>query len=87
MRSDYTEVKDKLSEDEKSKFESAATALEEAIKGSDKDAITQALSELMVSGQPVFTAKNPKEDTVESSTDSKPADDDNIVDADFTEKP
>jgi molecular chaperone DnaK len=87
IKSDFEEVKDKLSSEEQDKFNTAVTKVEEAVKGTDKEAITQALSELMAAGQPIMTAKQSKEETVKSSTDSNPASNDNVVDADFTEKP
>ena len=87
LRTDYTEVKDKLSADEQEKFENAAKAVEEAVKGDDKEAITQAVSELAVASQAVTKAKEQPQESAQSSAEStKPADDDNIVDADFTEK-
>jgi molecular chaperone DnaK len=85
IKSDFEEVKDKLTTDEQDKFNTAVTAVEDAVKGTDIEAITQAISDLMVASQPVIKAKQPAEESAESSADSKPADDD-IVDADFTEK-
>jgi molecular chaperone DnaK len=86
MKSDFEEVKDKLTTEEQDKFNTSVTTVEEAVKGTDKEAITQALSELMVASQPIMKAKQSKEETAESSADTKTADDDNVVDADFTEK-
>jgi molecular chaperone DnaK len=88
MRTDYAEVKDKLSAEEQEKFETASTAVEEAIKGDDKEAITQTLSELSVAGQPIINAKQQAQESAPSSAESdKPSDNDNVVDAEFTEKP
>jgi molecular chaperone DnaK len=74
VRSDMKEVT--ITEDEKTKVEEAITALEEAIKGGDKDAITQKVSDLYAASNPIVQAKAPKED--------KPQDP-NVVDAEFTE--
>jgi molecular chaperone DnaK len=87
MRTDYAEVKDKLSAEEQEKFETAATAVEEAIKGDDKDAITQAVSELSAVGQPITNAKQQAQESAPSSAESDKPADDNVVDAEFTEKP
>jgi molecular chaperone DnaK len=87
MRTDYAEVKDKLSAEEQEKFETAATAVEEAIKGDDKDAITQAVSELSAVGQPIINAKQQAQESAPSSAESDKPADDNVVDAEFTEKP
>jgi molecular chaperone DnaK len=86
FRTDYTEVKDKLSADEQEKFESAAKAVEEAVKGNDKDAITQAVSQLAVASQAITKAKEQPKESAQSSADSAKLADDDIVDADFTEK-
>jgi molecular chaperone DnaK len=74
VRSDMKEVT--ITEDEKTKVEEAITALEEAIKGNDKDVITQKISDLYAASNPIVQAKAPKED--------KPQDP-NVVDAEFTE--
>jgi molecular chaperone DnaK len=88
MRTDYAEVKDKLSAEEQEKFETASTAVEEAIKGDDKAAITQAVSELSAAGQPIMNAKQQAQESAPSSAESdKPSNNDNVVDAEFTEKP
>jgi molecular chaperone DnaK len=77
-----SEMKDvTLTEDEKSKVEEACVAVELAIKGDDKDAITQKISDLAAASQVVMQAKakqaEPKAD--------EPAQDPNVVDAEFTE--
>jgi molecular chaperone DnaK len=58
-------------------IESALTAVDEAVKGTDKDAITQKLSDLFAKAQPLMEAKaQPK---APESTDN------NTVDAEFKE--
>jgi molecular chaperone DnaK len=78
IRSEMADVT--LTEEEKSKVEEACVAVEEAINGSDKDAITQKLSDLAAASQVVMQAKakqqEPKAET---------AQDPNVVDAEFTE--
>jgi molecular chaperone DnaK len=74
IRSDMKEVT--ITDDEKIKVEEAITTLEEAIKGNDKDVITQKISDLYAASNPIVQAKAPKED--------KPQDP-NVVDAEFTE--
>jgi len=81
LRKDFDEVKDKLSEEQVSKFKEACDKVEAANKGNDKDAITQTISDLFAASQPVMEAKTKSEES--TSEDSK---DDNIVDAEFTEK-
>ena len=76
-----SEMKDvTLTEEEKSKVEEACVAVEESIRGNDKDAITQKLSDLAAASQVVMQAKakqqEPKAET---------AQDPNVVDAEFTE--
>ena len=76
VRSEMAEAT--LTEEDKTKVEEAIQKVEEAIKGDDKDAVTQAVSDLAAASQIVAQAKAPKED-------SKP-EDPNVVDAEFTEK-
>ena len=78
VRKDLAEHKDKLTEDQVKAIETACTDLEEAIKGTDKDAITQKTSDLTAAMQPLQQAMAP-------APESKPGDDDNVIDADATE--
>jgi molecular chaperone DnaK len=88
-----------LSDDEKAKIEAAVKDVEEALKGDDKDTITaktdammaasHKLSEKMyadvqkaAAAQGAADAARPQAETAASA---KPADDDNVVDADFKE--
>ncbi|MCB1682895.1 MAG: Hsp70 family protein, partial [Pseudomonadales bacterium] len=81
---------DQASEEEKSAIESAASALEESIKGSDKadiEAKIQALSEASASlAQKMYAAQAEQagaDGAGDAGTDSNP--DDNTVDAEFEE--
>jgi len=76
-----SEMKDvTLTDEEKSKVEEACVAVEEAIKGNDKDAITQKLSDLAAASQVVMQAKAKQEEPK-----AETAQDPNVVDAEFTE--
>lgn len=80
---DFNEVKDELSEDEKSSYEKASDELREAIKGDDKDAITEKLTVLQNAVQPIYAAKQKKESA--QSEGAETTTDDDVVDAEFTE--
>ena len=78
------ELKDEVSDDEKSAIEAAVTELEESIKGDDKEAIdakVQNLSEkaqvLAQKAQEKASAEGPQDDNAQASDD--------VVDADFEE--
>ena len=78
------ELKDEVSDDEKSAIEAAVTELEESIKGNDKEAIdakVQNLSEkaqvLAQKAQEKASAEGPQDDSAQASDD--------VVDADFEE--
>jgi molecular chaperone DnaK len=73
---DFEEVKSSLSEEEVTKFESAVAAVEEAVKGEDVEAITQATSELFVAAQPILAAK-----TKAAETTTEDVEDVEVVDA------
>jgi molecular chaperone DnaK len=76
IRKDLGELKDKLTAEQVTKIEEAATAVDEAIKGTDKEAITQKVSDLFAAAQPLMEAKaQPQPQTGEPET----------VDAEFKE--
>jgi molecular chaperone DnaK len=76
IRKDLEEVKDKLTAEQVTKIEEAATAVDEAIKGTDKEAMTQKVSDLYAAAQPLMEAKaQPQPQTGEPET----------VNAEFTE--
>jgi len=81
VRADLAEVKDKLTPDEVTKIESAMAEVEEAVKGEDREVITQKTSDLYAAAQPIQKAKEPPAD---ATTDTPPADD-GVVDVDATE--
>jgi molecular chaperone DnaK len=79
FRKDLEELKDDLTEEEKSNIEVAISNLEEELKGTDKDKISEKISDLYATTKPVFDAKAKKQEAQKSS------DDDTVVDADFKE--
>ena len=82
VRSDMKEVEGQLAEDQKTKVEDAIKAVEEAVKGNDKDAITQKVSDLYSASQAIQQAKAANA----TAEGFKPVnEDDNIVDAEFKE--
>jgi molecular chaperone DnaK len=78
VRSELKEVETQLTGDQVDAINTACTAVEEAAKQSDVEAITTKIGELMTASQPIFEAKSKA--TAESTAD------DTVVDADFTEK-
>ena len=78
VRGDLKEVEADLTEDQKTKINDACTAVEEAIKNNDKEAMTQKLSDLFVASQIITEAKS-------KTTTEEPKKDDSVVDAEFTE--
>jgi molecular chaperone DnaK len=65
----------------------AIKGVEEAVKGSDKDEIQKKVTALMTAAQAIQEAKaRAQEPQPEPQESAKPAQDDDIVDADFTEK-
>ncbi|MCH2240460.1 MAG: molecular chaperone DnaK [Aquabacterium sp.] len=93
VRKSVGEHGDKLEAGEKEKIEAAITALEEAIKGDDKDAIEAKTNELMSASQKLgekmyadaqAAAGAASAGASAGQSEAKPADD-NVVDADFKE--
>jgi molecular chaperone DnaK len=82
---DLDEVRDWLTTEQIEKIESAIADTETAVKGTDKDIITQQVSDLMAATQPIFEvrSKSAAEPTAETANKSA---DETVVDADFTEK-
>ena len=76
---DFDEVKDDLTEEERTKFETAVTELQESIKGEDKEDMTTKVTALHEAVAPVFAAKQKK---TEATTE---ANDDNVVEGEVTE--
>lgn len=80
IQRDLTEVKSSLTTEQIDKIETACTALGEALKGDDKDIITQKVSDMLAAAQPIGEAKSKAAAPKEAKSE-----DPNIVDAEFTE--
>jgi molecular chaperone DnaK len=82
VRTDLKEAEGRLTEDQTKQINDKIIELEEAIAGTDKEAITTRLSELFVASNVINETKQ-QSNTEESAT---PKSDDDVVDAEFTEK-
>jgi molecular chaperone DnaK len=78
------ELKDEVSDDEKSAIETAISELEESMKGEDKEAIDAKVQALSEKAQPLAEKAQAKAGTAEGDSESTDAGDD-VVDADFEE--
>ena len=76
IKSDLTETT--VSDSDKAKIEEAIATLETATKGDNKDEITQKISDLYAAAQAIQQAKS-------AQTEQPKSEDDNVVDAEFTE--
>ncbi len=78
------ELKDEVSDDEKTAIETAISELEEAVKGEDKEAIDTKVQALSEKAQPLAEKAQAKAGTTEGDAQTADAGDD-VVDADFEE--
>ena len=83
VRTDLKEVTGKLSEDQTKNIQDAIAKLEEAVAGTDKEVITSRLSELFVASNAINEVK--QQSTAPES--DPPKSDDDVIDAEFKEKP
>jgi len=83
VRTDLKEVEGKLNEDQTKTIQDAIAKLEEAVAGTDKEAITTRLSELFVASNAINEVK--QQSTAPES--APPKADDDVIDAEFKEKP
>ena len=81
VKKDFEEFKDKLSEEDKTAFETALTSVNEAVAGEDPEAIQKATQTLIEKAQPVFTAKQEAEKAKAEEVEKKGE----TVDASFAE--
>ena len=81
LQKDFDEVKDQLTDEEKSAFESAITNLEEAYRGDDTGAINESVQKLFEAANPIFTKKQEAEQAKQAQADTG----EQPVDAEFTE--
>jgi molecular chaperone DnaK len=78
---DFDEYKDQLTEEERTAFETARAALDNAINGDDKEAIDKAVNTLFESASPVMAKKQ----AAEQAKQAQAAKGEQTVDAEFTE--
>ena len=78
------DLKEEVSEDEKTGIEAAITELEEAIKSDDKDAIDAKSQALTEKAQPLAEKAQAKAGSEDGASEATDAGDD-VVDADFEE--
>ena len=81
INKDFEEYKAQLTEDEVTAYTNAKTALDEAIKGEDKEAIEKAVNTLFESASPVMAKKQ----AAEQAKQSQPTQGEQTVDAEFKE--
>jgi len=83
LNKDYDEFKDQVTEQERTDFETARTALDEAVAGEDKEKITEAVTNLFEQAGPFITKKQ----EAESAKAAEPvqATEGETVNASFTE--
>ena len=83
IKKDYDTYKDQLTEEERTAFDTAVTALEDACKGDDTEAIKESVQKFYESAGPVMAKKQAAENTT-NDTSAQPAGE-QTVDASFTE--
>ena len=81
VNKDFETHKAELTEEEVTAYETAKTALNDAMNGEDKEAINNALTKLFESASPVMAKKQ----AAEQAKQSQPAGGEQTVDAEFTE--
>jgi len=87
FKKDFDQYKDQVTEEERTKAEEAFNALEEALKGDDAEAITNAVPKVYEAMGPItgkkYEAEEAAKKAAEGATESKA--DDNVVDAEVKE--
>jgi molecular chaperone DnaK len=90
VRKDLAEHRDQLKEEDITKIDTALTELESTISGEDAEAINTKFGALMDSCSELYRVKSEADAAAEKATatpESATTKDDNVVDAEFTEKP
>ena len=85
LKKDYEEYKDQLTEEERTKFDEAITALNTASAGEDPEAIQQSVQELFEAAGPVMTKKQAAESAKAEAEKKAEQTGEQTVDASFTE--
>jgi molecular chaperone DnaK len=83
IKKDFEEVKEQLTEEDKTAFETAVTEVETAVAGEDPEAIQKSVQTLFEKAQPVMTAKQNAEQA--KTTQPEQSKEGDVVDASFTE--
>lgn len=83
LEKDYEEVKSELSSEDCEAFESAVSNVKTALEGDDKKAIEDAVTALQSSAAAIYTAKQKQQSAQAEQAEDN--DNDDIVDAEFTE--
>ena len=83
VRKDLKDFESKIKDEEKSKIEEAIKELETAMSGDDVEKINKLAGELFTASMPLITVKQEKDKEAQTTQSTK---DDNVVDAEFTEK-
>lgn len=81
VKKEFDKFKDQLTGEEKSKVETALTAVETASAGEDVEAITQSITDLFEAASPVFTKKQAAEQAAQNPSNQG----EQTVDAEFKE--
>jgi molecular chaperone DnaK len=84
FKKDFEEVKEQLTEEEKTAIETALKGVDESVAGEDPEAIQKSVQGLFESGKPVFEKKQAAEAAKNAAQTAQPKDGD-VVDASFTE--
>ena len=86
VKKELAENGDKLTAEQKTAIEDSITAIEDAIKTDEVEKITEAVTNLAKSLEPLYQAKQAQESaTVEPGAQTNSENSDNVVDAEFTE--
>jgi molecular chaperone DnaK len=85
INKDFDEYKDQLTEEERTAFETAKTAVDEACKGEDVEAIKESVQKFFESAGPVMTKKQAAESAKAETEKNAEQTGEQTVDASFTE--
>ena len=85
VKKDMEEFKDELTEQEKTELETVISAVEEACKGDDKEKITEELNKVYPAMKTLMDKKQAKEQAQAQSEAAQGTQQEEVVDAEFTE--
>ena len=81
INKDYDTFKEQLTEDERTKYDTAYQAVQESLKGEDAEAVQKSVESFFEAAGPVMAKKQ----QAESANASQPQAEDGVVDAEFKE--